>query len=207
MLKLTPLRLSGVPPPMAHCEVAMDANIVDVAFSRTGERIAVLTRDNFSVFAWSIKQRPVPEPMLESSYPLPTATENRPRQIAFLNENEVYVLTHRESGKSQIERTALETRESKVVYEAAEGEHVQRIFSSLCHRNLWFSKLSASGIVTYSRVIQSDAGDYGVEDWANSPPADTHWAYAVRIGEDQVRYKSIGSPPLLTVSGRLGRAF
>lgn len=176
---------------MAHCEVAMDANIVDVAFSRTGERIAVLTRDNFSVFAWSTKQRPVPEPILESSYPSPTATESRPRQIAFLNENEVYVLTHRGADKPQIERTALETRESMVIYEGAEGEHIHRIFSSLCHRNLWFSKSSAPGLITYSRVALSDAGDPDVADWNNGPPTDTHWAYAVRIDEDQVRCKTI----------------
>ena len=88
-LKLTPLRMAGVPPPMAHNELALESNAIDVAFSKSGSRIAVLMNNKLSIYLWSLKSRPVPIPIIESSYPLSDDPASRPRQIAFLDENEV----------------------------------------------------------------------------------------------------------------------
>ncbi|GAD95521.1 IKI3 family protein [Paecilomyces variotii No. 5] len=186
VLKLTPLRLAGVPPPMAHCEITLDSNIVDVSFSQTGARIAVLTRESFSVFMWSLKSRPVPAPLLESSYPLPEEPESRPRQIAFLRENEVYILNHKSPYQAQIEKTALETRVTRVVYQASGSEQLQSIFASLGHDKLWFSHTRQRNTpVSYSTIGVSPDDNVDVHVWNESPASDTFWAKAIHIPDDE----------------------
>jgi elongator complex protein 1 len=206
ILKLTPLRLAGVPPPMAHCEITVDSNIVDVSFSHSGTRIAVLTRDNFSVFAWPLKKKPVPAPLLESSYPLPEAAQSRPRRISFLGDNEVYILNHFDPYQRRIERTALDTRETEVVYAVAEEKQLHSIFSSLGHEKLWFSKSFSTGApISYSNIVPHSGDVFQSGVWNDSPGVDTFWAEAIQISDDQVwlRIPEV-STEVLTEVGRLG---
>ncbi|KAL2809968.1 IKI3 family-domain-containing protein [Aspergillus granulosus] len=185
-LKLTPLRLSGVPPPMAHNELTLESNAIDVAFSKTGTRIAVLMNDRFSIFLWSLKSRPVPVPILESSYPLSDEKASRPRQIAFINDNEVFVLRNRKPGKTCIERTTLETRETKVAYEAEDSEQLVSIFTSLGHEALWFSNVPRPGqSVSYSHITMPSRDEFLINPWTQSPAADTHWAKSIQISDDE----------------------
>lgn len=186
-LKLTPLRLAGVPPPMAHNELTLDSNVVDVAFSKTGTRIAVLMDKSFSIFLWSLKSRPVPVPILESSYPLSDAPGSRPRQIAFLDDNDVYVLKDSGPNVSHIERTTLETRSSKVIYEAGASEQLSSIFAGIGHQSLWFSHAREAGHpVTYSSIDFAEDQEFSISPWTESPSADTHWARAVSISDEEV---------------------
>lgn len=186
-LKLTPLRLSGVPPPMAHNELPLDSNAIDVAFSKSGTRIAVLMNDCFAVYLWSLKTRPVVVPILESSYPLSDTADSRPRQIAFLNETEVYVLRSSGPNKTAIERTTLENRMTQTAYQAADSEQLFSIFSSLGHEALWFSHVRQPGQpITYSNVTVSPQDEFILSNWEQSPSADTYWAKAVRISEEDV---------------------
>ncbi|RAL09023.1 Elongator subunit IKI3 [Aspergillus homomorphus CBS 101889] len=185
-LKLTPLRLAGVPPPMAHNEVTLDSNIIDVAFSKSGTRIAILENDRFSVFLWSLKTRPVPVPILESSYPLSDAPDSRPRQIVFVNETEVYVLKGNGPNNTCIERTTLETRETKVAYQAVDSEQIVSMFASLGHESLWFShNLGPTQPITYSSISMPSPEQFEVVPWNQSPSVDTYWAQAVQISEDE----------------------
>lgn len=187
-LKLTPLRLAGVPPPMAHNELPLDSNVIDVAFSKSGTRIAVLMEKSFAVFLWSLKSRPVPIPILESSYPLSDAPSCRPRQITFINETEVYVLKASGPSIDQIERTTLETRDSRVVYQSVNAEQISSIFSGVGHQALWFSHASQpSRPVTYSTIELTAEDNVEVAAWGESPSVDTHWARAVSISDDEVR--------------------
>ncbi|KAJ5889926.1 hypothetical protein N7504_010736 [Penicillium tannophilum] len=184
-LKLTPLRLAGVPPPMAHNELKLDSNVVDVAFSKSGSRIAVLMQSRFSIFLWSLKSRPVPMPMLESSYPLSDAADSRPRQIAFVDDNEVYVLKDSSPNTSHIEQTSLETRETRVVYQASDSEQLSSMFAGIGHRALWFSHArQPSHPVTYSTIELIEGGEI-VTPWAEGPNVDTHWAKAVSISDTE----------------------
>ncbi|KAJ5812211.1 hypothetical protein N7474_008512 [Penicillium riverlandense] len=186
ILKLTPLRLAGVPPPMAHNELALDSNVIDVAFSKSGTRIAVLMQDHFSVFLWPLKSRPVAVPMLESSYPLSDASQSRPRQVAFLNENEVYVLKDSSPNTSHIERTALETRSTQTVYQAADASQLSSIFPGIGHQALWFSHApQPTRPASYSCVNPSATDGFEISSWSESPNIDTHWARAVSISEDE----------------------
>ncbi|KAL4775486.1 IKI3 family-domain-containing protein [Aspergillus nidulans var. acristatus] len=186
-LKLTPLKLSGVPPPMAHNELPLDANAIDVAFSKSGTRIAVLMNDHFSVYLWSLKSRPVPVPILESSYPLPGEKGSRPRQITFINDNEVYILRSRGPNNTCIERTTLETRKTKVVYEAADSEHLLSMFSSLGHEALWFSHVPRPGqSIAYSTITMPSSDESQVTPWPHSPVVDTYWAKSAQISDDEL---------------------
>lgn len=170
---------------MAHNELILDSNAIDVAFSKSGTRIAVLMNDSFSVFLWALKNRPVPTPILESSYPLSDAPDSRPRQIAFLNETEVFVLKNGGPNNAQIERTTLETRVTKTMHQAADSEQLFSIFPSLGHETLWLSHVSQHGQpVSYSNIEQLSGDEFQVVPWPQSPTVDTHWAKAVHISED-----------------------
>lgn len=172
---------------MAHNELTLESNAIDVAFSKSGTRVAVLMNNRFSVYLWSLKSRPVPVPIIESSYPLPNDTTSRPRQIAFLNDTEVYVL--RESGLniSQIERINLETRVTKSVYQPAESEKLASIFAGIGHRALWLSHvLQPARADSYSSIEVSSEG-VDIIPWAESPKVDSHWARAVSISDHEVR--------------------
>ena len=63
-LKLTPLKLSGVPPPMSLFDISINEPVVDAAFSVTGQYLAILTSCGVYVFGWSIRSRPVRGPQL-----------------------------------------------------------------------------------------------------------------------------------------------
>jgi elongator complex protein 1 len=176
---------------MAHNELALDSNAIDIAFSKTGTRIAVLMNDRFSIFLWSLKSRPVPVPILESSYPLSDEKHSRPRQIAFINDNEVFVLRNTGPNNTCIERTTLETRETKVAYEAGDSEQLISIFTSLGHEALWFSNVPRPGqTVAYSSITIPSLDEFRVNPWAQSPAVDTYWAKSVQISDDDVRTKT-----------------
>ncbi|KAJ5569907.1 uncharacterized protein N7459_009337 [Penicillium hispanicum] len=185
-LKLTPLRLAGVPPPMAHNELPLDSNAIDVAFSKSGTRIAVLMKNSFSIFLWSLKNRPVAVPILESSYPLEDAPASRPRQIAFANENEVYVLKDNGPNTSQVERTTLETRVTSVVYQATDSEQLSSIFPGVGHQALWLSHAPQPSLpVLYSSIDHIAGDEVDVVPWTETPNVDTCWARAVSISDDE----------------------
>lgn len=172
---------------MAHNELPLDNNAIDVAFSKTGTRIAVLMKDHFSVFLWSLKARPVATPILESSYPLSGAPDSRPRQISFLQDNEIYILMTGGPNNAQIERTALETRETKIAHQAADSEHFFSIFASFDHEALWFSHVTQPGkSITYSSIIPQSVDEFAVTPCTQSPAVDTYWAEVVQVSDDEV---------------------
>lgn len=172
---------------MAHNELSLDSNAIDIAFSKSGSRIAVLMKDHFSVFAWPLKTRPVPGPILESSYPLSDAMDSRPRQIAFLNETEVYVLKDAYPNNTHVERTTLETRVTKLAYQAADSERLFSIFPSLGHETLWLSHVNQIGQpISYSNIEQISPDEIQLAPWIQCPTVDTYWAKAVQVSEDKV---------------------
>ena len=172
---------------MAHNELSLDSNIVDVAFSKSGTRIAILMKDCFSIFLWSLKSRPVVSPILESSYPLSETPNSRPRQIAFANEHEVYILKDNGPNNTNIERTALETRSTQIAYQAADSEQILSIFTSLGRDSLWLSHVKAPNQpISYSYISMPSSGEFQVVPWLESPTVDTYWAKAVQVSEDEV---------------------
>lgn len=204
ILKLTPLRLSGVPPPMAHHELKLNSNAIDVAFSKSNSRFAVLMKDHFSVFLWPIKNKLVQPPVLESSHQLPEAPESRPRQIAFLNENEVYILRDNGPNNTQIECTALETRSTKIVHKSGESEQLYSIFTAVGHVGLWFSHTLHPGmIISYSSITSSSSHKSEITAWNESAAINTYWAKAVQIPDEKYLLITLSPSGALYANKRL----
>jgi elongator complex protein 1 len=87
-----------------------------------------------------------------------------------------------------IERTTLETRESRVVYQSAEPEQISSIFAGIGHQALWFSHASQHGRpVTYSSIDLIEGDEVDIAPWAEGPNVDTHWARAVSISDEEVK--------------------
>ncbi|CAI6338307.1 unnamed protein product [Periconia digitata] len=90
-LKLTPLRIANVPPPMSLQQIALDQKPIDVAFSMSGTRLAVLSEDHLTVYAVDLQKRPVPVPtLLWQSNGLAGVS---PRQVTFVDQDRICVLT------------------------------------------------------------------------------------------------------------------
>lgn len=91
-LKLTPLRIANIPPPMSFRDVTLESTPVDVAISPNGCRIAVLRGTCIDLVTWKFeKQKLVSGPELS-----PKIVELDPsrsfRQISFLNEETLGVI-------------------------------------------------------------------------------------------------------------------
>ncbi|KAI9843896.1 MAG: hypothetical protein M1837_006050 [Sclerophora amabilis] len=92
-LKLTPLRRANVPPPMALHEVFGDSNIVEVAFSQSGSRVAILHQTSFCIYSWDPKSTSSPKQIQYHDLDFPSPHEKpQTQQICFLRDSEVFVL-------------------------------------------------------------------------------------------------------------------
>ncbi|GAM82828.1 hypothetical protein ANO11243_008140 [Dothideomycetidae sp. 11243] len=93
-LKLTPLRLANVPPPMALLDLELASSAIDVCSSQDGTRVAVLHSDSIATYELQILgAEPVAATSI-SKLPLNTSTmpSSYPRQIAMDASNNAYVL-------------------------------------------------------------------------------------------------------------------
>lgn len=68
-LKLTPLRIANIPPPMALHELSLEANIIDVAvsspsISRSHASIAVLLPGKVEIYRWNLLEQKMQSPYL-----------------------------------------------------------------------------------------------------------------------------------------------
>jgi elongator complex protein 1 len=91
ILKLTPLRIANVPPPMAFHSLALESKTVDVALSKSGTRLAVLSHHDVSVYALDLNKRPVPKPVL--LWKSDAIKDHCPRHVTFIDDDQVFVLT------------------------------------------------------------------------------------------------------------------
>lgn len=66
MLKVTPLRIANIPPPMAFDEIELPSNALDVDINRDGTEIAVLHRHSFSLWECDYSLRPAKKATLKS---------------------------------------------------------------------------------------------------------------------------------------------
>ncbi|KAF2677310.1 elongator complex protein 1 [Lentithecium fluviatile CBS 122367] len=90
-LKLTPLRIANVPPPMSFHQIALGHKAVDVAISMSNARVAVLSDTDVAVYALDLKKRPVPVPTF--LWRRATLEGFCPRQVTYLGDNQICILT------------------------------------------------------------------------------------------------------------------
>ncbi|EFQ98733.1 elongator complex protein 1 [Nannizzia gypsea CBS 118893] len=162
-LKLSPLKVATVPPPMALCELAHDSNVIDVAFSKTSAKIAILSAASFTIYSWDLKSTSPLEAKLCATHAI--SPSRRPRLIAFLGEDDIYVVTQDEF----------------------EGVHISSIFPDSGQEKLWIAQISQNNRTrTYSFIRRSRAEDSSVIPWQDGPATDTSWARAIQLpsGDD-----------------------
>ncbi|KAF2480024.1 IKI3 family-domain-containing protein [Neohortaea acidophila] len=67
VLKITPLRRTNIPPPMAYEEIALPANALDVAIHEAGHEIAVLHHDSITLWTCDYFAKPAKKATLTST--------------------------------------------------------------------------------------------------------------------------------------------
>lgn len=90
-LKLTPLRIANVPPPMAFCTLALDQKPTDVALSESGTRLAVLSDNHLAVYGLDVTKRPITRPSL--LWQSDALKDHSPRHVTFVGDEQLFVLT------------------------------------------------------------------------------------------------------------------
>ncbi|KAH0358198.1 IkappaB kinase complex, IKAP component, partial [Aureobasidium melanogenum] len=88
-LKITPLRVANVPPPMAFAELELGANAIDVAVNQSATKIAVLHQHAVSFYGLDYSVRPFQQPKLLRGASM---AGQIPRQVAFSGEDAISVL-------------------------------------------------------------------------------------------------------------------
>lgn len=90
-LKLTPLRIANIPPPMSFRDVTLESVPVDVAISPSGCRIAILRGTCIDLITWKFeKQKLVSEPELSTK--ILELENSQSRQISFLDEETLGII-------------------------------------------------------------------------------------------------------------------
>lgn len=120
ILKLTPFKQAGVPPPMAFCEINFDYNITDCAVSREGQWLAVLTTHTLEVCEWfaqsvqstksSTKATRFTPKIQSHSLPLPTLDNSTDKSIRYtqvvLKGKEIYIFAPQQDTTNAVVRKA-----------------------------------------------------------------------------------------------------
>ena len=88
-LKITPLRVASIPPPMSLCEAALEGTPLDIAISPSGTRIAALQQSSLDFIQWSFK--PIVDPQVANKT-FETKGSQTFRQVCFADENTVCLL-------------------------------------------------------------------------------------------------------------------
>ncbi len=101
-IKITPLRMANIPPPMALHELKVRSNVIDVAFSAEASMIAVLHRKGIAVFEWKSITASSSPPMLtgQVTFEKDALPEGRFHQISFANISGLLVLQRDALGAS-----------------------------------------------------------------------------------------------------------
>lgn len=71
--------------------LALDAKPIDVALSKSGNRLAVLSDNDLSVYALDLNKRPIPKPSL--LWRSDAISYSTPRHVTFFGEDQIFVLT------------------------------------------------------------------------------------------------------------------
>ncbi|KAF1937312.1 elongator complex protein 1 [Clathrospora elynae] len=90
-LKLTPLRIANVPPPMSLHTLTLESKPIDVALSQSGTRLVVLSDNDLAVYALDLNKRPIPKPVF--LWRSDAMKDHSPRHVTFVGDDQIFVLT------------------------------------------------------------------------------------------------------------------
>jgi elongator complex protein 1 len=114
--------------------LALESSPIDVALSKSGTRLAVLSDRDLAVYALDLNSRPIPKPAF--LWRSDSVKGNSPRHVTFLDDEQIFVLTDiwdedqshlwRSEGEMLLPRGPI-----------AETESVSLLLSSVDHKSLY----------------------------------------------------------------------
>ena len=143
-LKITPLRLANVPPPMALMEIPLKYKAVDVAFNPNASMVAILHREGISIFNLIFRQGRFQDPVLASFCPLDIDQNNESvQQITFTGTSSIaYLQSSGISGSIICGLDCSQSSYSSVKRLLLEPQGILRLFASQQYDRLYFETTS-----------------------------------------------------------------
>lgn len=104
-----------------------------------------------------------------------------------MGEDDVYVLQQNDSLLGEIEKTALTTDETTIVFTSTGFDRLSSIFPNLEQDTLWISQTGRNQKGgTYSHI----SIDNSVSNWNDSPVHETSWAAAIHLSDKGVSLRN-----------------
>jgi elongator complex protein 1 len=184
-LKVTPLRLANVPPPMALIEIPLKHKAVDVAFNPSASMVAVLHRDAISVFKLNRRQGQFQDPVLANFFPLDIdLNDESVQQIAFTASSSLaYLQSSTASGSIICGLDCGQSSCSSTKRLFIEPQGILRLLASQGHEGLCFE--TTSGKVTQ---VSSGAQDFQMSNAIVTLPSQMPWIEVVNTGGEYVAF-------------------
>ncbi|RMZ76212.1 hypothetical protein DV738_g5035, partial [Chaetothyriales sp. CBS 135597] len=161
ILKLTPLRQAGVPPPMSFCEVEVDSAIVDCAVNSTGDQLAVLTASAIHIWNWPIKGSNAKRgrytaPVRGPSKALPRHEHERYSQVLFQGSHQLFILGYRDGGSRLYSLAFADPSDPSELVEHDVDSVKHNIFADTASESVWAADSSSAQMVGDSAFTQPD---------------------------------------------------
>ncbi|KAL6706085.1 putative elongator complex protein 1 [Coniothyrium glycines] len=140
LLKLTPLRIANIPPPMSLLTVPVHQKVTDIAFSLSNTCMAVLSEDAIACYNIDMSLRPIPQPML--LWGASDLRDYSPRHVTFVGDV-IYVVTDTwDRDGSQLWRS--EGTKLIQLGQLTETESIATLITCLDHENLFLQLRSGA---------------------------------------------------------------
>ncbi|KAF2184333.1 elongator complex protein 1 [Zopfia rhizophila CBS 207.26] len=153
-LKITPMRITNIPPPMCLHQLSLENKAVDVAISKSGTRLAVLSHQGIEFYALDMTRRPIPAP--ELLWRDDALQGHCPRHIAFSGDDEVFVLADHWDEEDCSLWTSREKQLSRRGWIVGNGK-VSSLFAGLDFKNMYVQFQDGSLRLLQMDEISSDA--------------------------------------------------
>lgn len=132
---MTPLRLANVPPPMALHEVQLENNAIDLAINTSSSLIAVLHNSEVCIYRYEISTKAAQDPVLNTRHAFEHHPAARPRQIAFRDDSEIFVLLDSgDIGESLVYHKTLDQSDFSML--PLDSPKIHTIFTSVDYNKL-----------------------------------------------------------------------
>ncbi|KAL5346138.1 putative elongator complex protein 1 [Pseudogymnoascus australis] len=183
-VKLTPLRSANVPPPMAHYELLIRENTIDVAFNAETSRIAVLHQSGIEFYDWVVSGTTSSSPTLSGRVTFEKNSESTHLHASFDKDGNVLVLRRNlEDGTSSISFHGFDSETGRMVETKPQSQE---------------SAISLSSFEQDGKdhaFIQGSSGDVHSTDTAADAslnhcklPAFLPWVEIIQHGEDVIAF-------------------
>ena len=179
MLKITPLGIANVPPPMSLHEIQLSKRIRDAAVNRSTTRIAVLHENMVTTLAYTTQTHLRQAPQIEMILKLDIDGSFDACQICFHGDEQLFVLLF-ELGTNT---AALYTVQTNTISPLGNMSSTVRLFPSFNHQELCFLAANTISYIRRGSNLTSSENRIVVESSCNVP-AMTTWVEVFSHGEE-----------------------